>query len=74
MDYIKFNLKSYKKLALAKKLSYTTEIWFCERGGMVDALDLKSTDTYKKTHTYQSLTPYSPLCVATLVATFLFEL
>lgn len=42
MNYIKFNLKSYKKLALAKKLSYTTEIWFCERGGMVDALDLKS--------------------------------
>ena len=55
-------------------LGYTTDIWFCERGGMVDALDLKTTDTYKKTYTYQALTPYSPLCVATLVATFIFEL
>ena len=34
------------------KLSFTTYIWFCERGGMVDALDLKSTDTYKKAYTY----------------------
>jgi len=41
---------------------------------MVDALDLKSTDTYKKITTYQALTPYSPLCVTGLVATFIFDL
>ena len=55
-------------------LGYTTDIWFCERGGMVDALDLKSTDIYKKISTYQPLTPYSPLCVTGLVATFIFDL
>ena len=49
----------------------TTDIWFCKRGGMVDALDLKSTDTYKKTYTYQALTPYSRLCVVTFVATLI---
>jgi len=59
---------------MLSNLGYTTDIWFCERGGMVDALDLKSTDTYKKLYTYQALTPYSPLCVVTLVATFLFDL
>ncbi len=55
-------------------LSYTTNIWFCERGGMVDALDLKTADTYKKINTYQALTPYSPLCVVTFVVTFILGL
>ena len=54
-------------------LNLCKNIWFYERGGMVDALDLKSTDTYKKTYTYQALTPYSPLCVALLVATLIFK-
>ena len=53
-------------------LSYTTDIWFCEHGGMVDALDLKTTDTYKKLYTYQALTLKTPLCVVTFVVTFLF--
>ena len=63
MNYIKFNLKSYKKLALAKKLSYTTEIWFCERGGMVDALDLKSYALFSIIYKYQSLKQvFSTVC------------
>ena len=47
---------------------------FLKGDRMVDALDLKTTDTYKKTHTYQLLTLKTPLCVATFVATFILGL
>ena len=50
-------------------LGLATNKWSYERGGMVDALDLKSNVLFSIIHKYQWLIKKSPLCEAT----FIFE-